>query len=68
MQFFEKLKNWGTGDQQLALMTMLLDSHVVDRSSSPGPGGLNSHQAHVHACPRSREETGGEGIAAWSSL
>ena len=44
-----------------------LDSHVADCGSSPGPGGLNSRQAHVCVCPRSREENGGEGITAWPS-
>ena len=46
-------------------MAMLLDSHVVDRGSSPRPDGLNSRQVRVHACPRSREESGEEGIVAW---
>ena len=45
-------------------MAMSLDSHVVDHGLSPGPGGLNSCRAHVHACPASREENGGEGTAA----
>ena len=54
---------------------MSLDSHVVDRGSRPGPGGLKLTpgacacvracvRACVHACPRSRGESGGEGIAA----
>ena len=51
----------------VSITAMLLDSHVVDRGSSPGPGGLNSCQARVRACPRSQEENGGEGIAAWPS-
>ena len=46
---------------------MSLDSHVVDRGLSPGPGRLNSCWARVCVCPRSREENGGEGIAAWPS-
>ena len=48
-------------------MAMLLDSHVVDHGSHPGPGGLNSRWARVRACPRAQEENGGEGIAAWPS-
>ena len=50
----------------VGIMAMSLDSHVVDHSSSPGPGGLNSRQVCVRACPRSREENE-EGIAAWPS-
>ena len=30
----------------VVVIAMSLDSHVVDRSSSPRPGGLNSRQAH----------------------
>ena len=48
----------------VSVMAMLLDSHVADHGSSPGPGDLNSRRARVRACPRSREENGGEGIAA----
>ena len=51
----------------VSVMAMLLDAHVVDRSLSPGPSSINSCQAHARACPRSQEENGGEGIAAWSS-
>ena len=51
----------------VGVMAMSLDSHVVDRGSSPRPSDLNSRWARVHACPRSREENGGEGIAAWLS-
>ena len=40
----------------VGVMAMSLDSYVVDRGSSPGPGGLNSHWAHVRVCPRSQEE------------
>ena len=50
----------------VGVMTMSLDSHVVDHGSSPGPGGLNSHQVCVRARPRSQEENG-EGIVAWPS-
>ena len=49
----------------VSIMAMLMDSHVVNHGSSPGPGGLNSRWAWVCVCPRSREENGGEGIAAW---
>ena len=52
----------------VSLMAMSLNSHVVDHSLSPRPGGLNSQRARVCVCPRSREENGGEGIAAWPSL
>ena len=45
---------------------MSLNSHVVDRGLSHGPGGLNSRQARVHLCPRFREENG-EVIVAWPS-
>ena len=59
------LKNYATmREPAVSVMAMLLDSHVVNRGSSPRPGGLNSCRVHVRACPRSREENGGEGIAA----
>ena len=38
------------------IMAMLLDSHVVNRSSSPGHSGLNSSQTSVRVCPRSQGE------------
>ena len=42
------------------IMVTSLNSHVVDCSSSPGPGGLNSHQACVHAQdPERRKEEKG---------
>ena len=44
----------------IRVTTMSLDSHVVDRGLSTGPGGLNSRQAHVHM-------RRGEGVAAWPS-
>ena len=51
----------------VSVMAMSLDSHVVDHGLSPGLGGLNSRRVCVHACPRSQEENGGEGIVAWPS-
>ena len=54
------------GEPAVSIMAMSLDSHIVDHGSSPGPSGLNSCQVHVHACPRSGEENGGEGTAAFS--
>ena len=51
----------------VGIMALSLDCHVVDHGSSPRPGGLNSRWAYVHVCPGSREENGGEGIAAWPS-
>ena len=62
-----RFKTLGQAVPADGIMAMLLDSHVVDCGSSPGPGGLNSCQAHVHACSRSQEENGGEGIVAWPS-
>ena len=47
-------------------MAMSLDSHVVDRGSHPGPGGLKPTLGAC-VCPRSQEENGGEGIVAWPS-
>ena len=49
----------------VSVMAMSLDSHVVNRGSSPGPGGLNLRRVRV--CLRSREENGGEGITVWPS-
>ena len=51
----------------VGIMAMSLDSHVANRGSSPGSGGLNSGRAHVRAYLRSREENGGEGIVVWLS-
>ena len=36
----------------VSVMAMLLDSHVVDRGLSPGPGGLNSRRAQ---CVRAQD-------------
>ena len=48
-------------------MAMSLDSHVVDRGSSPRPGGLNSRRVYVPVCTRSQKENEGEGIVVWPS-
>ena len=50
-----------------SVMAMSPDCHVVDCGWNPGPCGLNSHWACVRACPKSREENGGEGLVAWPS-
>ena len=52
------------GGPAVSVMAMSLDSHVVNCGSNPRPGGSNSRWARVRAFPRSREENGGEGIAA----
>ena len=51
----------------VGVMAMSLDSHVVDRCLSPGPGGLNPLRARVCVCPRSQEENEGKGIVVWPS-
>ena len=50
----------------ISIMAILLDSHVVDCSSSPGPRSLNSRWVRMLVCPRSWEENA-EVTALWPS-
>ena len=47
------LKNMYFVGPAVDIMSASLNSHVANHGSSPRPSGLNSRQAHVHACPRS---------------
>ena len=49
------------------VMAMLLDSHVVNCGSHPGPGDLKLMPGACACMRKILRENGGEGIVAWPS-